>query len=61
MSTLAGLLSLAVFAATAAGVVWLFRLFHEPRRLGRRYLVDNPWFLYEAALQTLGLKRFEIP
>jgi len=43
------------------GLEWLFRLFHEPRRLGRRYLVDNPWFLYEAALQTLGLKRFELP
>src|SRR5438477_4640073 len=32
MSTLAGLLSLAVFAATAAGVVWLFRLFHRDDR-----------------------------
>jgi N-acetylglucosaminyldiphosphoundecaprenol N-acetyl-beta-D-mannosaminyltransferase len=43
------------------GLEWLFRLVHEPRRLGRRYLVDNPWFVYEVALQTLGLKRFSLP
>jgi N-acetylglucosaminyldiphosphoundecaprenol N-acetyl-beta-D-mannosaminyltransferase len=24
-----------------AGLEWLHRLFQEPRRLGRRYLVDN--------------------
>src|SRR5947209_5272077 len=32
MATLAGLLSLGVFAATAAGVVWLFRHFHRDDR-----------------------------
>src|SRR5262249_42222924 len=28
-----------------AGVEWAFRLFKEPRRLGRRYLIGNPVFL----------------
>lgn len=43
-----------------SGLEWLFRLTQEPRRLWRRYLVDNPWFLYEIAQQQLGLKRFEL-
>jgi N-acetylglucosaminyldiphosphoundecaprenol N-acetyl-beta-D-mannosaminyltransferase len=28
-----------------AGMEWLYRLGQEPRRLWRRYLVDDPWFL----------------
>jgi N-acetylglucosaminyldiphosphoundecaprenol N-acetyl-beta-D-mannosaminyltransferase len=28
-----------------AGLEWLFRLMHEPRRLWRRYIVQNPRFL----------------
>jgi len=43
-----------------AGLEWLFRLINEPRRLWRRYLVDNPWFLFELARQKLGLKRYPI-
>ena len=43
------------------GLEWLFRLAHEPRRLWRRYLLDNPWFVYEAVLQVVGLKRFSLP
>jgi N-acetylglucosaminyldiphosphoundecaprenol N-acetyl-beta-D-mannosaminyltransferase len=43
-----------------AGLEWLFRLLHEPRRLWRRYLVDNPWFLFELARQKLGLKRYPL-
>ncbi len=30
---------------TRVGLEWLFRLAQEPRRLGRRYLVDDPWIL----------------
>jgi UDP-N-acetyl-D-mannosaminuronic acid transferase (WecB/TagA/CpsF family) len=30
----------------------------QPRRLWRRYVIDNPWFLWELALQKLHLKRF---
>jgi N-acetylglucosaminyldiphosphoundecaprenol N-acetyl-beta-D-mannosaminyltransferase len=43
-----------------AGLEWLFRLVHEPRRLWRRYLIDNPWFLFELGRQKLGLKRFPL-
>jgi N-acetylglucosaminyldiphosphoundecaprenol N-acetyl-beta-D-mannosaminyltransferase len=41
----------------AAGLEWLFRLGTEPRRLWRRYLVNNPWFMALVALQLLGLRR----
>jgi N-acetylglucosaminyldiphosphoundecaprenol N-acetyl-beta-D-mannosaminyltransferase len=37
-----------------SGLEWLFRLLSEPRRLWRRYLIDNPWFLWLMLLQTLG-------
>lgn len=43
-----------------SGLEWLFRLALEPRRLWRRYLVDNPWFLWELALQKTRLRRFEL-
>lgn len=29
---------------SAAGLEWLHRLAHEPRRLWRRYLIRDPWF-----------------
>jgi N-acetylglucosaminyldiphosphoundecaprenol N-acetyl-beta-D-mannosaminyltransferase len=29
-----------------SGLEWAFRLMSEPRRLWRRYLVNNPWFLW---------------
>jgi N-acetylglucosaminyldiphosphoundecaprenol N-acetyl-beta-D-mannosaminyltransferase len=43
-----------------SGSEWLFRLAMEPRRLWRRYLVDNPWFVWEVALQRSGLRHFEL-
>lgn len=43
-----------------SGLEWLFRLAMEPRRLWRRYLVYNSWFLLELALQGLGVKRTAI-
>lgn len=43
-----------------AGLEWLFRLASDPRRLWRRYVIDNPWFLFAVALQGLGLKRYEL-
>jgi N-acetylglucosaminyldiphosphoundecaprenol N-acetyl-beta-D-mannosaminyltransferase len=43
-----------------AGLEWLYRLTQEPRRLWRRYLVDNPYFLFELARQKLRLKRFPL-
>ncbi len=35
------------------GLEWAFRLLVEPRRLWRRYLYNNPRFLFLAALQLL--------
>ncbi len=43
-----------------SGLEWLFRLAIEPRRLWRRYLIDNPWFMWELALQKTRLRRFEL-
>ncbi|MGQ0604981.1 MAG: WecB/TagA/CpsF family glycosyltransferase, partial [Anaerolineales bacterium] len=41
------------------GLEWAFRLTHEPRRLWRRYLLYNPKFLFQIALQLTGLCRYE--
>lgn len=43
-----------------SGLEWLFRLITEPRRLWRRYLVNNPWFVWSLALQRLGLRQYEL-
>jgi N-acetylglucosaminyldiphosphoundecaprenol N-acetyl-beta-D-mannosaminyltransferase len=40
-----------------AGLEWLYRLCREPRRLGPRYLKNNPRFLYYLLLESLGLRR----
>jgi exopolysaccharide biosynthesis WecB/TagA/CpsF family protein len=40
------------------GLEWLFRLRTEPRRLWRRYVLLNPWYMSLVAAQLLGLKRF---
>jgi N-acetylglucosaminyldiphosphoundecaprenol N-acetyl-beta-D-mannosaminyltransferase len=39
------------------GLEWLFRLFQEPRRLWRRYLIYNPLFVVRATAQLLRLRR----
>lgn len=36
-----------------AGLEWLYRFGQEPRRLARRYLVNNPRFVVRAAAQLL--------
>lgn len=43
-----------------SGLEWLFRLALEPRRLGRRYLVNNPLFLWRIGLQLLGLRKYPL-
>jgi N-acetylglucosaminyldiphosphoundecaprenol N-acetyl-beta-D-mannosaminyltransferase len=43
-----------------SGLEWTFRLLTEPRRLWRRYLVNNPLFLWSVALQALGVTRYEL-
>jgi len=40
---------------TRNGLEWLGRLFIEPKRLWKRYLVGNPIFLWRVFLQRLGL------
>lgn len=43
-----------------SGFEWLFRMICEPRRLARRYLVNNPLFLWRIAGQLLGLRRYPL-
>ena len=43
-----------------SGLEWLFRLASEPRRLWKRYLLNNPLFLWLAFLQLTGLKKFPL-
>jgi len=43
-----------------SGLEWTYRLATDPRRLWRRYLVDNPWFIWELGLQKTGLKKFDL-
>jgi N-acetylglucosaminyldiphosphoundecaprenol N-acetyl-beta-D-mannosaminyltransferase len=42
------------------GLQWLHRLYQEPRRLWKRYLVNNPQFIFHAALQLSGIKHYEM-
>ncbi len=39
-----------------SGLEWLFRFACEPRRLWRRYLLNNPLFMWFVLLQFLGLR-----
>lgn len=38
---------------------WLYRLVQEPKRLWRRYLINNPLFIYYFLLQILRVKRYD--
>jgi len=39
------------------GLQWLHRLCQEPRRLWRRYLFNNPRFVFEVAKQFIGYSK----
>ena len=41
------------------GLEWLYRLWVEPRRLWRRYVLGNPLFIWRVLKQRLGLLRLE--
>lgn len=56
----AGLLADAPDWVKSCGLQWLDRLLKEPRRLWRRYLTNNPKFLWDIGLQLTGLRRFEL-
>ncbi len=43
-----------------AGLQWLDRLRQEPRRLWKRYFLNNPRFVWKALLQRTGLVHFEL-
>jgi N-acetylglucosaminyldiphosphoundecaprenol N-acetyl-beta-D-mannosaminyltransferase len=51
LDTCAGLRRRAPRWTHRIGMEWLYRLVHEPRRLGRRYLVGNSLFLVVVARQ----------
>ena len=42
---------------TRVGVEWAFRLYHEPRRLGRRYVWDDPRFFWWMLQQRATRRR----
>jgi N-acetylglucosaminyldiphosphoundecaprenol N-acetyl-beta-D-mannosaminyltransferase len=42
------------------GMEWFFRLITEPRRLWKRYLINNPTFLFLVAGQMLGIKKYSL-
>ncbi len=41
------------------GLEWLFRLVSEPGRLWKRYLINNPKFVFDIILQLTGLRHYE--
>ena len=42
------------------GLKWFHRLCTEPRRLWRRYLKNNPAFLWRISGQLLGIKKYRL-
>ena len=43
-----------------SGLEWLFRLGAEPRRLWRRYLINNPRFVWRVLLESSAVARHEL-
>lgn len=41
------------------GIEWFYRLIHEPKRLWRRYLLLNPYYVLLVCCQLLRLGRFD--
>lgn len=42
------------------GLQWLHRLQQEPKRLWKRYLINNPGFLWKIALQLAGFSHYTL-
>ena len=57
---LAGTKSQAPRWMQASGLEWFYRLCQEPRRLGPRYLRNNPLFALRVLGQLSGLRRYEL-
>lgn len=43
-----------------AGLEWLYRLIHEPKRLWRRYILLNPMYLFLVLLEVLGFTKVQV-
>lgn len=43
-----------------SGFEWFYRLCSQPRRLARRYLVNNPLFLWRISCQLTGLRHYPL-
>jgi N-acetylglucosaminyldiphosphoundecaprenol N-acetyl-beta-D-mannosaminyltransferase len=56
----AGIKKQAPYWMQRCGLEWMFRMAYEPRRLGRRYLINNPAFILLALAQALGIKKYHI-
>jgi N-acetylglucosaminyldiphosphoundecaprenol N-acetyl-beta-D-mannosaminyltransferase len=41
------------------GFEWLFRLWTEPKRLWRRYLVNGPVFVWNVGLELMNVRKFD--
>ncbi len=41
------------------GVQWMHRIYQDPKRLWKRYLVNNPKFVYQITLELLGIGKQE--
>lgn len=54
----AGLVKQAPSWLQKRGLEWFFRLLMEPKRLWRRYLYNNPRFIWQIFLQMTELKKF---
>jgi N-acetylglucosaminyldiphosphoundecaprenol N-acetyl-beta-D-mannosaminyltransferase len=57
----AGLKPQAPYWMQRSGLEWLFRLLTEPRRLWRRYLINNPLFLWYLLRQAIAPERYRMP
>lgn len=57
----AGLLNDSPAWVKRLGLQWLHRLYQEPGRLWKRYLVNNPEFILKICLQLAGLRTYTIP
>jgi N-acetylglucosaminyldiphosphoundecaprenol N-acetyl-beta-D-mannosaminyltransferase len=43
-----------------SGLQWAHRLIQEPRRLWKRYLLNNPKFICAITLQLLGIRKYNL-
>jgi N-acetylglucosaminyldiphosphoundecaprenol N-acetyl-beta-D-mannosaminyltransferase len=43
-----------------SGLQWVHRLMQDPRRLWKRYLYNNPVFVYRITLQLTGARKYEL-